>query len=146
LSLLAIVWAARPATAERSFGYQRAEILAAVVNAVVLFALGAFLLAEGVLRLVHPGRPEPAVMALFGALAVLGNIACLWLLRQGRDESLTVRAAYLEVLTDLLGAGAVLVAAGVIAVTGFERADAVASLLISLQIVPRTVRLLKEAV
>jgi cobalt-zinc-cadmium efflux system protein len=146
LSLLAIVWASRPATARRSFGYQRAEILAAVVNAVLLFGLGAVLLVEGVLRLVHPGRPAPGIMAAFGAVAVIGNGISLGLLRRGGADSLNVRGAYLEVLSDLLGAAAVLVAAAVIALTGFDRADAVASLLISIMIVPRTVRLLRDAV
>ena len=146
LSLLAIVWASRPATARRSFGYQRAEILAAVVNAVVLFGLGAFLLIEGVLRLLHPGHPAPGVMAAFGAVAVVGNGISLWLLRRGQAASLNVRGAYLEVLSDLLGAAAVIVAAAVIGLTGFDRADPIASLLISVLIIPRTVRLLKDAV
>lgn len=146
LSLLAIVWATRPATAERSFGYQRAEILAAVVNAVVLFGLGAYLLVEGVRRLLHPGAPHPGVMAVFGAVAVAGNGISLWLLRRGQADSLNVRGAYLEVLSDLLGAAAVLVAAAVIARTGFDRADPLASLLISVLIIPRTLRLLKDAV
>jgi cobalt-zinc-cadmium efflux system protein len=146
LSLLAIAWASRPPTAQRSFGYQRAEILAAVVNAVVLFGLGAVLLAEGVVRLFHPGQPEPRIMAVFGLVAVLGNGISLLALRRGQAESLNVRGAYLEVLSDLLGAAAVLVAAAVIAFTGFDRADPLASLLISALIIPRTARLLKDAV
>ncbi|MDT7537083.1 MAG: cobalt-zinc-cadmium efflux system protein [Actinomycetota bacterium] len=146
LSLLALTWAARPATSKRSFGYQRAEILAAVVNAVVLFGLGAFLIVQAIRRLAHPGDPDPGVMAVFGAAAVVGNGVSLLLLRRGQAQSLNVRGAYLEVLSDLLGAVAVLVAALVIAVTGFARIDALASLAISLLIVPRTMRLLKDAV
>jgi cobalt-zinc-cadmium efflux system protein len=146
LSLLAIRWAARPATPQRSFGYQRAEILAAVANAVVLFGLGAFLLVEGVARLLSPGRPEAGIMAAFGVVALVGNGLSLSLLRRGQAESLTVRGSYLEVLSDLLGAAAVLVAAAVVALTGFERADPLASLLISFLIIPRTVRLLRDAV
>lgn len=146
LSLLAVVWAARPATSKRSFGYQRAEILAAVVNAVVLFGLGAFLIVEAVRRLAHPGQPEPGIMAVFGGIAVLANGISLLLLRRGQSESLNIRGAYLEVMSDLLGAAAVLVAALVIATTGFTRADPLASLTISLLIIPRTVKLLREAV
>jgi cobalt-zinc-cadmium efflux system protein len=146
LSLLAIVWASRPATARRSFGYQRAEILAAVVNAVVLFGLGAFLLIEGVRRLLHPGHPEPGTMAVFGTVAVIGNGISLLLLRRGQAESLNLRGAYLEVLSDLVGAAAVLAAASVIALTGFDRIDPIASLLIAFLIIPRTVSLLKDAV
>lgn len=146
LSLLAVVWAAKPPTAERTFGYQRAEILAAVVNAVLLFAIGGFILVEAVRRLDHPGGSEPGLMAVFGVVAVIGNGSSLLLLRRGQAGSLTVRGAYLEVLSDLLGAAAVLVAAAVIAFTGWQRADPVASLLIAALILPRTVRLLKQAV
>lgn len=146
LSLLAIVWAGRPATARRSFGYQRSEILAAVVNAVVLFSIGAYLLVEAARRLLHPGHPAPGLMAVFGVVAILGNGVSLLLLRRGQAESLNIRGAYLEVLSDLLGAVAVLVAAAVVAATGFERADPLASLAISVLIIPRTVRLLREAV
>lgn len=146
LSLLAVVWAQKPPTPERTFGYQRAEILAAVVNAVALFGLGAFLVVEAVRRLLDPGTSDPAVMTVFGVVAVLGNGASLALLSRGQGESLNVRGAYLEVMSDLLGAAAVLVAAAVIAGTGFQRADPLASLLIALLILPRTVRLLREAV
>jgi len=146
LSLLAVVWAGRPATSRRTFGYQRAEILAAVVNAVVLFGLGAVLCVEAVRRLLHPAPASPGLMAAFGAVAVGGNAVSLLLLHRGQGGSLTIRGAYLEVLSDLLGSCAVLVAAAVIAATGFQRADPLASLLIAALIVPRTVRLLREAV
>jgi cobalt-zinc-cadmium efflux system protein len=146
LSLLAIVWGARPATSQRTFGYQRAEILAAVVNAVVLFGLGAFIFIEAIRRLVAPEKSEPKIMAIFGVLALLGNGVSLILLTRGQRDSLNVRGAYLEVLSDVLGAVVVLVAAIVIALTGFQRADAVASLFIGALILPRTIRLLRDAV
>ncbi|MCW2723492.1 MAG: czcD [Frankiales bacterium] len=146
LSLLAVIWSSRPATKERTFGYHRAEILAAVVNAVLLLGIGLFVLVEAVRRLQSPGESRPGLMAAIGLVAVLGNALSLRLLHSGRDGSLNVRGAYLEVLSDLLGAAGVLVAAGVIAATGWQRADAIASLLIALLIVPRTVRLLRQAV
>ena len=146
LSLLAVVWAQRAPTSQRTFGYERAEILAAVVNAVALFGLGAFLLVEAVHRLMDPGTSDPGTMTVFGLVAVAGNAASLSLLARGQAESLNVRSAYLEVLGDLLGAAAVLVAAAVIATTGFQRADPLASLVIAVLILPRTVRLLREAV
>ena len=146
LSLLAVVWAARPASSKRTFGYQRAEILAAVFNAVLLFGLGAFIVVEAIRRLVNPASAQPGIMAAFGVLALLGNAVSLKLLTRGEGKSLNVRGAYLEVLSDLLGAAAVLVAAAVIAFTGFQRADPLASLLIGLLILPRTVRLLRDAV
>ena len=146
LSLLAVYWAGRPKTARRTFGYERAEILAAVLNAVLLLVLGVVILAEAVRRLVDPGRSSPGVMLAFGVVAVLGNGASVLLLTRGQGESLNIRGAYLEVLSDLFGAAAVMVAAGVIAVTGWQRADPVASMLIAVLIIPRTLRLLKQAV
>jgi cobalt-zinc-cadmium efflux system protein len=146
LTLLAVVWATRPPTLARTFGLQRLEILAAVANAVALLVVGILVIAESVRRLVTPGDPQPRAMVAFGVVAVLGNLVSLLLLRRGQARSLTVRSAYLEVLADLLGAAAVLVAATIIAVTGFRRADPIASLLISALIVPRTLRMLKAAV
>jgi len=146
LSLLAVWFAARPASDARSFGYQRAEILAAVLNAVLLFGVGAFILVEAAMRLVHPARSTPGLMVVFGVVAFAGNGASLALLHRGQSESLNVRGAFLEVLTDMLGAAAVLVAAAVIAGTGYERADSLASIFIGLLILPRTARLLRDAV
>ena len=146
LSLLAVLWAARPASSKRTFGYQRAEILAAVFNAVLLFGLGAFIVVEAIRRIFNPANAQPGIMAVFGVLALFGNGVSLKLLARGQGKSLNVRGAYLEVLSDLLGASAVLVAAAVIAFTGFQRADPLASLLIGLLILPRTVRLLRDAV
>lgn len=146
LSLLAVWFAGRPTSETRTFGYQRAEILAAVVNAVLLFGVGAFILIEAARRLAHPETSTPSLMVVFGIVALAGNAASLALLRRGQAESLNVRGAFLEVLSDLLGAAAVLVAAAVIAGTGFERADALASILIGALILPRTVKLLRDAV
>ena len=146
LSLLAVHFAGRPPTTRRTFGYQRAEILAAVVNAVLLLGLGLYVLVEAARRLGHPGVSDPAVMAVVGTLALLGNAASLALLRPGRETSLNLRGAYLEVLSDLFGAVGVVVAAGVIHTWGFQRADPLASLAIAALILPRTVRLLRQAV
>ncbi|MDA8313017.1 MAG: cation diffusion facilitator family transporter [Actinomycetota bacterium] len=146
LSLLAVWFANRPASEVRTFGYQRAEILAAVINAVLLFGVGAFILVEAVRRLVHPETATPSLMVVFGVVALAGNAASLALLRRGQGQSLNVRGAFLEVLSDLLGAAAVLVAAAVIAGTGYQRADALASIFIGLLILPRTVKLLRDAV
>ena len=146
LSLLAVWFAGRPTSETRTFGYQRGEILAAVVNAALLFGVGAFILIEAARRLAHPETSTPSLMLVFGIIALAGNAASLALLRRGQAESLNVRGAFLEVLSDLLGAAAVLVAAAVIAGTGFERADAVASILIGALILPRTVKLLRDAV
>jgi cobalt-zinc-cadmium efflux system protein len=146
LALLAIWFAARPATPARTYGYYRVEILAAVVNAVLLFGVAGFVLVEAWRRLQDPPEVASGLMLTVALVGLVANAASLWLLRRGQAESLNLRGAYLEVLGDLLGTAAVLVAAAVIAITGFQAADPIASALIGLLILPRTWRLLREAV
>jgi cobalt-zinc-cadmium efflux system protein len=144
--LLAIWFGARPATPERTFGYYRVEILAAVVNAVLLFGVAGFVLVEAWRRLFAPPEVASGLMLVVALVGLAANATSMWLLRRGQAESLNLRGAYLEVLGDLLGSAAVLVAALVIALTGFQAADPIASALIGVLILPRTWRLLREAV
>ncbi len=146
LSLIAAHFATRPATTQRTFGYARAEILAATVNALLLFAVGTFILVEGVRRLISPPAVKPGLMIVFGVIALVGSAASALLLSRGEAESLNVRGAFIEVVSDALGAAAVIAAGVIIAVTGFNRVDAIASLAIGAFILPRTWRLLKEAI
>jgi cobalt-zinc-cadmium efflux system protein len=146
LALLAIRFAARPATPQRTFGYYRLEILAAVVNAVLLFGVAGFVLVEAWRRLAEPPEVASGLMLAVAAVGLVANAVSLWLLRDGQQRSLNLRGAYLEVWGDLLGSVAVLAAAAVIAVTGFRAADPIASALIGVLILPRTWRLLREAV
>jgi cobalt-zinc-cadmium efflux system protein len=146
LALLAIRFAARPATPQRTFGYYRLEILAAVVNAVLLFGVAGFVLVEAWRRLAEPPEVASGLMLAVAAVGLVANAVSLWLLRDGQQRSLNLRGAYLEVWGDLLGSVAVLAAAAVIAVTGFQAADPIASALIGVLILPRTWRLLREAV
>jgi cobalt-zinc-cadmium efflux system protein len=145
LALGAIWLAGRPASDARTYGWYRAEILAAALNAVLLFAIAAFVLVEAWRRLSEP--PEIA-SGLMLAVALVGgavNLVSLRILRGPQGRSLNMRGAYLEVLGDLLGSVAVVVAAVVIVVTGLTQADAIASVLIGLMILPRTWHLLREA-
>jgi cobalt-zinc-cadmium efflux system protein len=146
LALAAIHVATRPASPDRTFGYLRLEILAAVVNAVLLFGVSAFILFEAWRRLADPPPVGTPLMFAVGVLGLAANTVSLVLLRDAQAESLSMRGAYLEVLGDLAGSAAVIVAAIVIARTGQTGADAVASVLIALLIIPRTWRLLREAV
>jgi cobalt-zinc-cadmium efflux system protein len=145
MALVAIHFANRPPTERRTFGLARAEILAAVCNALLLFGVGAVLVYEAVRRLVSPTGVEGGATILFGLVGLAVNALSLALLMRGQRESLNVRAAFLEVSADALGSLAVVVAAVVILVTGFLRADPIATLLIALLIVPRTWSLLREA-
>jgi cobalt-zinc-cadmium efflux system protein len=146
LALLAIWFAGRPASMVRTFGYYRVEILAAVVNAVLLFGVAGWVLLEAWRRLRQPPEVASGLMLAVAVLGLVANAASMWLLRRGQAESLNLRGAYLEVLGDLLGSAAVILAAAVIGLTGFEAADPVASALIGLLILPRTWGLLREAV
>lgn len=146
LSLLAVWFAERPATAEKTYGYYRVEILAALVNGVVLCVLAIAIVVEAWerLRVRHEVSAGPVLVVAVAALGV--NLLAAWLLHAGAGESLNVRGAYLEVLGDALSSAAVIVAAAVILVTGWTAADALASAAIGLLILPRTFALLKQAV
>lgn len=146
LALVAIWLAARPATRERSFGFYRFEILAAVVNALILFAIAGYVLFEAARRLFTSPEVATGPMVIVAAGALAANGMAAWLLRAGQRESLNLRGVYLEVLNDAFGAAAVLVAGLVIRFAGFVQADAIASGLIGLLILPRTWRLLREAI
>ncbi len=146
LSLLAAYMATRPATDRRTFGYARAEILAATVNALVLLAMAVFIIVEAARRIASPPPVGSAVMVIFGVIALAGNGASLMLLRRGQAESMNVRGAFLEVASDTFGAIAVIVTGIVVATTGFAIADPIASLAVAVLILPRTWRLLRDAV
>ena len=137
LALLAIWFGARPATIGKSFGYYRLEILAAAANAVLLFGMAAFILFEALQRLRTPSEVLTGPMLVIAALGLLVNLVSLRLLHAGSQESLTVRGAYLEVLGDLFGSVAVLVAGVVIMATGWTQADPIASVAIAVLILPR---------
>ena len=146
LSLLAVLFASRPPTARRTFGYARAEILAAMTNAVILFGMSVFIVVEAIRRLISPPSVQSPLLVIFGVVALAANAVSLLILRRGQAESLNVRGAFLEVGSDALGATAVIVTGIVIGATGFTRADPIASLLVGALIVPRTWRLLADAV
>ncbi|MFD7285350.1 cation diffusion facilitator family transporter [Streptomyces sp. NPDC059863] len=144
MALLAIHFAARPADETRTFGFARAEILAALANCVLLLGVGGFLLYEAIERFLVPPETRGGLTVIFALVGMAANLVSLSLLMRGQKESLNVRGAYLEVLADTLGSLAVLVSAVIILTTGWQTADPIAGLLIGLMIVPRTVKLLRE--
>jgi cobalt-zinc-cadmium efflux system protein len=146
LALVAIWFAGRPSSEGRTFGYLRLEILAAVVNAVLLFGVSAFILFEAWRRLSEPPEIATGLMLAVALVGIAANAVSVFLLRKAQAESLNMRGAYLEVMGDFAGSAAVVVAAIVIALTGWTPADAVASAVIGLLIIPRTWRLLRDAV
>jgi cobalt-zinc-cadmium efflux system protein len=146
LSYLAIRVAARPPSDTRTYGLYRLEMLAAAASAVLLLLIAAVVAVEAVRRFVEPPDVVPGIVIVVAVVALLANLASLRILSGGQRESLTMRGAYLEILGDLMGSAAVLVAGLVIAVTGWRQADAVASLVVAILIVPRTLLLLRDSV
>ncbi|MBM4440526.1 MAG: cation transporter [Candidatus Rokubacteria bacterium] len=146
LALFATWIAARPPTPAKTYGYYRAEILAALVNAVVLLGVTAAILLEAWDRLLHPTRVLGGPMFAIAAVGLVVNLVSAWLLHRGAGHSLNVRAAYLEVLSDAVSSLGVLLAAAVILYTGWTYVDPLVSLAIACFIVPRTLGLLRQAV
>ncbi|GGY08140.1 cation diffusion facilitator family transporter [Streptomyces djakartensis] len=144
MALLAIHFANRPPSDQATFGYARAEILAALANCLLLLGAGGYVVYESVQRFITPADTEGRLAIVFGAIGLVANMVSLALLMRGQKESLNVRGAFLEVAADALGSVTVIVSAGVIMLTGWQAADPVASLVIALMIVPRTVKLLRE--
>ncbi len=146
LALFAIWIATRAPTPEKTYGYYRAEILAAFVNALLLLAVAGAILYEAYRRILAPSEVLGGPMLAVAVVGLAANGACAWLLHDAAGQSLSVRAAYLDVLSDALSSFAVVVAATVILVTGWALADPLVSAAIALVIVPRTWGLLRQAV
>ena len=146
IALIASLVAARPANERNTYGYQRAEVFGALINAVLLIALCVWIAIEAIGRLVTPSEHEVAggLMLAVAVTGLVANAISMWLLPAAQRTSINVRGAYLEVLGDLIGSAVVIVAAIVIWTTGWMPADALASLLIAVMIVPRAITLLRE--
>jgi cobalt-zinc-cadmium efflux system protein len=148
VALIATVVASRPATDRHTFGFQRVEVLAALFNGVLLSVVAVWVVVEAIRRLSAPGDAEvqPVPMLVVAGIGLIANLAAMLVLRGGDRRSLNMRGASLEVFGDVLGSIAAVGAAAVILLTGFGRADAIASLLIAALIVPRAFLLLRDVV
>ena len=146
VALVALGIAARPATDRQTFGYQRAEVLGALANGLILLGVAVVVAVQGVGRLFEPAEVLGVPMLVVAGLGLAANVAVLLILRGGAKDSIGMRGAYLEVLGDLLGSVAAVTAAVVILLTGFAQADAIASLVIAALIIPRALGLLRDVV
>lgn len=146
LALVAIRFSERPATPQKTYGYVRMEVLSAVVNAVVLLVLTIYILYEAYQRFQNPPEILSGAMLVVAAAGLLVNIISMKLLSAGSSESLNVKGAYFEVMSDMLGSLGVIVAALIIMFTGWTLADPIIGAGIGLFIIPRTWILLKQAV
>src|SRR6184192_2313147 len=137
--------ARRPATAERTFGLLRLEILAALVNGAALLAISIGVAIEALHRLRDPAPVQGALLAAVAGLGLVANVAGATLLHRGHNHSLNERGAYLHLLSDALGCGGALAAGAIILATGWVAADPLTSILISLLILASAWRLVKES-
>jgi len=145
MAWVASVLVRRNASQQRTWGFHRAEVLAAAVQAMVLTGVAVYVIVEGVRRLLDPPEIRAATMVVFGVIGLAGNLLAIAVLARSREANLNLRAAFLEVVNDALGSVAVIVAAVVIATTGWLGADALVSLLVGVLILPRAVLILREA-
>jgi cobalt-zinc-cadmium efflux system protein len=146
LALLAIRFAEKPASPERTYGYYRVEILAALTNAVVLILISLYILYEAYQRFKNPPEVESAAMLGVACVGLIINIIGMYILRAGSKESLNMKGAYFEVLSDMLTSIGVIAAGVIMLTTGWYYADPIISAGIGLFILPRTWALLKDAV
>ena len=144
LALFAAWLALRPATPERSFGWRRAEILAALANGLALVVLGSWILYEAVLRFSDPPSVAGGWVLVTGSLGLLVNLAVLRVLR-GAGSGLNARAAVLHVFADLASSVGVVVAGAVVLATGWPYADPIAGVLIGLLVLASTVGVVRES-
>ncbi|MFZ2281981.1 MAG: cation diffusion facilitator family transporter [Prosthecobacter sp.] len=146
LALFASWMSSKPATPARTYGYYRVEIFAALINAVVLFGISFWILYEAWQRFRDPPAVSSLPMLAVAAVGLVINILGMRMLKKGSEESLNMRGAYFEVVSDLLGSIGVIVAGVIMLTTGWYYADPVFSVVIGLFILPRTWKLMFEAV
>ncbi|MGQ2935934.1 MAG: cation diffusion facilitator family transporter [Sphingopyxis sp.] len=144
IALAAIRIGRRPADVKRTYGYRRFEILAAAFNALLLFAVAAYILYEGIKRFVEPQEVQSLGMLAVAAAGLIINLVSMRMLSGGKDESLNVKGAYLEVWADMLGSLGVIGAAILIYFTGWSWVDPIVAIAIGLWVLPRTWILLRD--
>ena len=150
MALTAAHLSTRPATDRSTWGMRRAEVIGAALQAGMLAVVGVFVAFKAIHNLLVAPQVEASGMLVMGVIGLVANIIALVVLSGGRGgdghgENLNMRAAFLEVLNDALGSVGVIIAAAIVARTGWTRADAVVSLLIAVLILPRAVALLRSA-
>ncbi|NHI17766.1 cation diffusion facilitator family transporter [Microbacterium excoecariae] len=144
VALIAATLMLRPPNSKRTWGFRRIEVIAALGQATLLLVVGFYAAIDGVRRLFEPPEVPAAELLIFGIVGLAANIIAITILSSSRGASFNMRAAFLEVLNDALGSLGVIVAAIVIATTGFQQADALAGLFIAALIVPRAFTLMRE--
>ncbi|CAN5487031.1 CDF family zinc transporter CzcD [soil metagenome] len=146
ISLAAIRISRKAADDKRTFGYHRFEILAAAFNAMLLFGVAVYIIYEAYLRLKSPPSIQSTGMLVIAVIGMVVNLISMKILTGGKDSSLNVKGAYLEVWADMIGSIGVILGAVVIRFTGWVWVDSLVAVLIGLWVIPRTWTLLKSSV
>jgi cobalt-zinc-cadmium efflux system protein len=144
IALAAVKIGQRPPDDKRTFGHRRFEILAAAFNAILLFAVAGYVLIEGISRFFDPQPVESVGMLIVATIGLVVNIISMQVLSGGKDDSLNVKGAYLEVWADMLGSLGVIAAAVAIYLTGYNWIDPIVAIGIGLWVLPRTWILLRD--
>lgn len=145
IALAAIRIGQRAADERRTFGYRRFEIIAAALNAVLLFAVAIYVLIEGIRRIIAPEPVGSTGMLIVAVLGLIINLISMRMLAGGKDSSLNVKGAYLEVWADMLGSVGVIAGAIAIRFTGWTWVDPAVAIAIGLWVLPRTWILLRDS-
>ncbi|WP_313251572.1 cation diffusion facilitator family transporter [Stenotrophomonas sp.] len=146
IALTAVRLSRRPPDARRTYGYARLEALGAVVNGLLLFGVGLYILWEAVDRFREPQAIASTGMMWVAAFGLVVNLIAMRLLSAGSGESLNIKGAYLEVWSDMLGSVAVIAGGLIIHFTGWTLVDPILAVLIGLWVIPRTWVLLRDAI
>lgn len=145
LSLFAISLARRPATTARTYGFHRAEIMAAFVNGAVLIIVTVFIFYEAYQRFLKPPEIKSGLMLIIALIGLAANLVGIWFLRKTRHVSLNIRAAFLHILGDTISSVGVVAAGIVIALTGWTYADPILAIIIGIIILYGAVQLVRES-
>ena len=144
IALIAANLMMRPADPKRTWGFRRIEVIAALGQSTLLLVVGIYAAVEGIKRLFSPPEVPATELLIFGVIGLVANVAAIAVLSSSRGANFNMRAAFLEVLADALGSVGVIIAAIVMATTGFLQADAIAGLFIASLIVPRAIKIMRE--
>ena len=144
IALAAVKIGQRPADDKRTYGYRRFEILAAAFNALLLFAVAGYVLWEGIGRFFEPAEVQSTGMLIVASIGLIVNIVAMRLLSAGKEQSLNIKGAYLEVWADMLGSIGVIAGALTIMLTGWQWVDPLVAIGIGLWVLPRTWTLLRD--
>lgn len=144
VALVAAILMVRPASKKRTWGYRRIEVLAALLQALLLMGVSIYAIMEGIERWQNPPEVLGFELMIFAIISLSANVIAMFILASGRNANFNMKAAFLEVLMDALGTIAVIISAIVLMTTGYARADTLAAFVIAAMIIPRAALLIRE--